>query len=52
LSLPQWLVDVSPFAHVPSVPVASATPLVVVSAVGIAAVVVAGAAARRRQLVP
>jgi hypothetical protein len=50
LSLPSWLVDVSPFAHVPAVPLRSATSSVVVSAVGIALVMAIGVAARRREL--
>lgn len=51
LSLPSWLVDISPFAHVPAVPVATATALAVVAVVGIVLVAAIGVLARRRELV-
>lgn len=49
LSLPSWLVDISPFAHVPAVPLRSATALVVVATVGIVLVAATGVTARRRE---
>jgi ABC-2 type transport system permease protein len=52
LELPAWLVDVSPLSHVPAVPAdeLSVTPLVVLSACTLAAVVVGLAGFRRRDI--
>lgn len=42
LGLPQWLRDLSPFAHVPAVPIESADPVPLTIMVAIAAVLAAG----------
>ncbi|MBT8225335.1 MAG: anibiotic ABC transporter [Dactylosporangium sp.] len=52
LDLPQWTMDISPFTHLPAVPVDAITakPLLVLSAVGVALGVIGFAAFRRRDL--
>jgi ABC-2 type transport system permease protein len=54
LGLPEWVLDVSPFAHVPELPAAdfSAVPLLALTAVAAALVAVGIGAFRRRDIVP
>lgn len=54
LGLPDWVLDISPFAHVPELPAAdfSVGPLLALSAVAAALVVLGLGAFRRRDVVP
>jgi ABC-2 type transport system permease protein len=54
LSLPQWVVDLSPFSHVPAVPAAEVTVLPIVSLIVVAALLFAVGVTgfRRRDIAP
>jgi ABC-2 type transport system permease protein len=54
LSLPQWLIDLSPFSHIPAVPAADVTVLPIVSLVVVAALLFALGITgfRRRDIAP
>lgn len=53
LNLPDWVIDISPFEHVPAAPVETITaaPLVTLSSIGLVLVVVGLLAFRRRSIV-